>query len=81
MTEDEAKTKWCPMVRMQDLSNQDGEHCELVAHNRSEDMLMALSGYTCLASDCMMWRWVKVSGMPQGYFEYSETDGYCGLTK
>lgn len=44
MTESEAKTKWCPMVRYQDLR----------AINR--DACYDNSGTHCIGSACMMWR-------------------------
>ena len=41
MTEEQAKTKWCPMVRTPALVVGDDIH----RHG------------TCIGSDCMMWRW------------------------
>ena len=55
MTEEEAKTKWCPQVRMSNDSSCDANH----ANNR-----FYLGGFdkdaNCIASDCMMW--VRDSG-------------------
>ena len=50
MTEDEAKTKWCPMVRFH--NGLDGDvYCSrptgVVTNNSAK----------CIASDCMMWKW------------------------
>ena len=47
MTEDEAKTKWCPMVRMEGPTNTDR------SQNRWGD---GDPIGQCIASDCMMWR-------------------------
>jgi hypothetical protein len=44
MTEDDAKTKWCPMVRMGDMNAPTG----INAGNQA--------GTTCIGSACMMWR-------------------------
>lgn len=67
MTEDEAKTKWCPMARSipahsdaagnRWLTNDDGSLSEFGGNNG------------CLGSACMTWRWD----------DYERTDGYCGL--
>jgi len=64
MTEQEAKTKWCPMVR----------HVTTNGCNSS--------GFeTCIASDCMMWRY-KTNGQ-MGYDRNPDdiclASGYCGL--
>ena len=56
MTEDEAKTKWCPFVRA---------HSEAGSYNRastkqSEDGVEDWGHNKCVASSCMAWR-----GVPQ----------------
>ena len=66
MTEDEAKTKWCPMTRVQNFSmDRSG------AINRSN---FDAGNTLCIASKCMMWRWHD----PQ-YAEPGERHGYCGI--
>jgi hypothetical protein len=45
LTEDEAKTKWCPMQRH-------SEQGVGGAYNRPTS-----GGFGCIASDCMTWRW------------------------
>lgn len=50
-TEDEAKTKWCPLVRISFGRVSDGS--ALAAVNRAQD-----DGISCLASACMSWRWM-----------------------
>ncbi len=81
MTEDEAKTKWCPMVHTRYIGT--------IAQKGQEERAMELSerkerSSKCIASDCMMWQWVttpadalKQSGLGQKY-QQSE-NGYCGL--
>ena len=80
MIEDEAKTKWCPMVRVAI----DGT---FLINNRNQVNAEDKGRATCIGSECMAWRWhlqtkpmeygmLNVSGGPD---EYSETEGYCGL--
>jgi len=87
MTEQEAKTKWCPMVRH--VKDQEGNFYTTNGCNSS--------GFeTCIASDCMMWRWqyqeekreghdggkelLLKRGVQVGYDVYKlEATGYCGL--
>jgi len=45
MTEDEAKTKWCPFVRAAGPAD-------------------PASGYLCIGSACMAWRWGAVECEP-----------------
>lgn len=67
MTEDDAKTKWCPMYQ---VSGADG-------YNNRDDV----PGYPkCIASDCMMWRTTVIcmSDDPEILNDVRK-DGYCGL--
>lgn len=68
MTEDEAKTKWCPMVRSSD-TDQTVDNAYISDRNPSYSR--------CIGSDCMMWRWK----LDVRFAETSKTDGYCGLAK
>lgn len=63
MTEDDARTKWCPQARV--LSHgQTGR----AGFNRHLNGDIATAG-NCLGSGCMMWRWAnEVTGR-----------GFCGL--
>jgi len=92
MTEDEAKTKWCPMSRVQS-----GD----VAYNRyagtPPDVFPTNS--RCLGSACMMWRWhqekneqyippnpmvVSIGTHPADRvspWKDSTTSGYCGMAR
>lgn len=80
MTEDEAKTKWCPFTRLlTHVSAQDGQGRYYeggYSYNRSPD---DGEGYTppstfCIASACMAWR--EVCPRPS---DRTKTQGYCGL--
>jgi hypothetical protein len=69
MTEDEARKKWCPFVRM------DNGY-----YNRSAQT----NHHKCLASECAAWRWVPdplISFVSDGQtiVNKSTDHGYCGL--
>lgn len=50
MTENEAKTKWCPMARFQGGNDKS-------AFNRFHGFMRdGLPGLLCIGSDCMAWR-------------------------
>jgi hypothetical protein len=71
LTEEEAKTKWCPMVRFHvggddQCYDNKPQPTEQPYHARTESVF-------CIASDCMMWRW------KWPYIEDNDTEGYCGL--
>lgn len=78
MTEDEAKTKWCPMSRITLKGS-----C-----NTSWNIVAGEGGFVregkCIASGCMMWRWLTTpekasinATMADGYPKIAS--GYCGL--
>lgn len=52
MTEEEAKTKWCPMVRLTDYEDRS-------VHNPKNPLTH------CIGSKCMMWR-EAINGAGQG---------------
>ena len=72
MTEDEAKTKWCPQAQVSLAANeyQSGE-----AWNKPND-----AEWHCIGSGCMAWRWV-LQGEETGDGDAPArlTYGYCGL--
>ena len=89
MTEDEAKTKWCPHAR----TARDGED---FAANRDRDGVPIDRKHTCITSDCMAWRevWEDIPILKNGravapgeaYFkrDVAKTNrhllgGFCGL--
>ena len=85
MTEDEAKTKWCPMVRWTKGGWSDDVYA---AHNRYVDeKAEEQHGYNrCVASDCMMWIKTDNECEPKngddflGAKDKCYPAGYCGLT-
>lgn len=84
MTEDEAKTKWCPMVRMATIVPE--LKAAMPPHNRMNLLLEAEpEQLCCIGSDCMMWKLLKPvfveSQIAAGTYEYERFDGGgdCGL--
>ena len=72
MTEDEAKTKWCPHVRYAIPS-------EVAWVANKYDHPVHMEKCMCIASDCMMWEWENEAE----YFNSEggiPAQGYCGLT-
>lgn len=70
MTEDEAKTKWCPMVR---------------AESATRHLVDGSVEANCIGSACMMWRTpaIKLNGLTMSEIDdlqnISADNGYCGL--
>jgi len=73
MTEDEARTRWCPMVRFSE-TGEDGA-------NRWTVDAKVTAGNCCIASACMMWRPEKrrIEQTPEGRNISVVEGGYCGL--
>ena len=75
MTEAEAKTKWCPMVRTQPFIGAEKD-CWATTNRGwggSLDVVTPL-GTKCLASDCMLWQWDNaITDGPR--------KGRCGLSR
>lgn len=80
MTEEEAKTKWCPMVRaMKAIGSRD----DIWETTNRDPKFSDLP--TCIGSACMMWRWEKK--MEVEWPEHSAPmarpadppHGHCGL--
>lgn len=71
MTEDEAKTKWCPMVRgASEPSHAANVVKSIYTNTQSADSTPRLPHWAkCIADDCMMWR--SENGVT--------VHGYCGL--
>jgi hypothetical protein len=73
MTENEAKTKWCPYSRVLitlDIGN--GLSSAIGNANRQQDKPLGM----CLGSECMAWRWNRdVSALGA----LNTRPGFCGL--
>ena len=75
MTENEAKTKWCPMVRFGTAScNSDPQ----TQRNNYE-------GYCCIASECMWWVWDRTPEQYKNHLieggsdmPWAKPSGHCG---
>ncbi len=70
-TENEAKEKWCPMVR---VSSTDTKGMGVPAYNRYQALEKITSNpksSRCIASECMMWRRVPAGEL--------KDKGYCGF--
>lgn len=81
-TEDEAKTKWCPMVRI----TPGNEHWHRLTNREAPLIGPDIDGHLiacrCIASACMAWRWATeyTAGPPRYEPEAKPvTRGYCGL--
>ena len=76
LTEEEAKTKWCPYARVM-VQRNDGE--PTASANRMElvvpPSLMDWPASLCIASQCMAWQW-----LPPNDGSCAGDKGYCGLT-
>lgn len=69
MKEDDALSKWCPMVRI--------EGANRLSNMRSDGFENAAKEYHCIGSRCMSWREFHLSHMRGG--EPAQHHGYCGL--
>lgn len=70
MTEDEAKTKWCPMFRVSNAGAGGSQYSSTSFETKTNRNF--ISNPQCLASGCMAWRW--------DYDQYGDaTEGFCGL--
>lgn len=79
MTEDEAKTKWCPFVRVYSVA--DGEHPSAPNGSWNRHQADGLSETRCIGSACMAWRWRETRGRVKETGEAAPFDGYCGLAE
>lgn len=75
MTEEEAKQKWCPFVRINmPGSSQQGFNRTV----RERDNSLLPPGAKCIGSACMAWRTSAIS-YKNGEIDYSKSHGHCGL--
>lgn len=83
MTEEQAKKKWCPMVR----AGLKGANT-YVGINWPSGEVLDQEYAKCIGSDCMMWRWENVYTTSDGQNVMEATtddgsgqvpNGHCGL--
>lgn len=77
MTEEEAKRKWCPMVRVSVTPNNSTWQNSML--NNRGDIPADNMQCRCIASDCMMWAWDFAPHDSPGGVQ--EGTGHCGLVK
>ncbi len=80
MTEEEAKTKWCPQMAMHALA------CDETCRRKGEEYAPGIIAARCIGSACMAWRfgqWIETETFnPQKIERVYTSDsghGYCGL--
>lgn len=81
MTEDEAKTKWCPMAKQVAI---DGDMKVLgsTSFNRTskpDGSIVMPSSCFCIGSACMAWKEIKIHKYELGEVYQTDITGYCGL--
>ena len=75
MTEDEAKTKWCPFVLSDNSDNAINRWCDGAFQLKDGSYKDA---FKCIGSECMAWRTTFIEREdPSG--EVVRHNGYCGL--
>ena len=81
MTEEEAKTKWCPFARV--ITVHTAEGMIVGPGNRTEicgeDHFTKPMGSFCIGSACMAWRWDENEPVPFTDETQPPNGGYCGL--
>lgn len=80
MTEDEAKTKWCPFFRLSITATLDGG-TDYVGNRESSESTRADK---CIGSGCMAWQKTDNESQPYNMLDSntpppSKPAGYCGL--
>lgn len=79
VTEEEAKTKWCPESRVADSAEDLAPSSNRIYNGEGKVDIDC----RCIASACMAWRWYRpppdLSDTEIGYnATYSKPNGYCG---
>ena len=80
MTEDEAKTKWCPFANSRRIGitipkEADRPEVTLISYHHGDDNDLTVS---CIGSECMAWRKFTALQINARHDE-DEWMGYCGL--
>ena len=75
MTEDEAKTKWCPHAV---ASHTDPR---AMAHHERPQLGLPTETFrhACIGSACMAWRWKRHPESAAVKMGHGDATGYCGL--
>jgi hypothetical protein len=77
VTEEEAKKRWCPFVRL-GLS---GRLPSALNRIQDSDNSVAVPfGARCIASECMAFRWLEPPGPRPPDAPERDDRGYCGLS-
>jgi hypothetical protein len=93
VTEDEAKTKWCPFARISspiyDKTRTWGGHHPKIGAETANRGAREEQWPLCIGSACMAWRWagyraadgtwVRKTAAGEGPFIPEKADGFCGL--
>lgn len=94
MTEDEAKTKWCPFARVQCEDNRAAFNRLIGAKEATDEFRTNFETILsrCIGSKCMAWRWeppigdkrdIRLTKRPGEEPKFEDmtppTHGYCGL--
>jgi hypothetical protein len=75
LTEEEAKTKWCPFARSFDVpENDESDAIAITAGTNRVRSGRPDKWCLCIASQCMAWTWLGGTAGPR-------LRGYCGLAK
>jgi hypothetical protein len=73
-TEERAREKWCPFVRIMEMKvDRLGGNLSVAAVNRSSSPHITKDNTSCIASHCMMWQWSPL-------LTDEKPVGYCGLS-
>lgn len=71
MIQDEANKRWCPFASSRVLRTSPDQAVTYAVEE--------VATVTCIASDCMAWRWITENTPDGRGIQASKTEGYCGL--
>ncbi|CAB4165151.1 hypothetical protein UFOVP833_31 [uncultured Caudovirales phage] len=79
MTEDEAKTKWCPFARQATVFSREGATGGTA--NRDGPHHYGVPNVECIASACMAWRWEDEDAYDQRLTEWEDAANIGGVQR